>query len=95
MFLEQSPPKPPVFNPAAVKKKEEAPKLPPAQPVGVKKKVSSMVKKKFVPPVPPQVAAKMPPPEPEEYVWVAHIDVESGIVISKGAFGNVSLLSTK
>jgi len=74
----QSPPKPPVFNPAAAKKKDEAPKLPPAQPVGVKKKVSSMVKKKFVPPVPPQVAAKMPPPEPEEYVWVAHIDVESG-----------------
>jgi len=72
----QTPPKPPVFNPGAAAAKKEEPKLPPAQPASLKK-VSTKKPKKVVPPVPPQVAAKQEPEQPEDYVWVAHIDVDS------------------
>lgn len=74
----QTPPKPPTFNPGAGPKKADGPpKLPPAQPQVVKKK-SVQKKKKSKPPVPPEVAAKQEPEVPEEFMWVAHIDVESG-----------------
>jgi len=82
----QTPPKPPTFNPAVQKqaspkanKSLTPPKFDPSQRNrGLSAKKKKKEPEKFVPPVPPQFQKKQPEPEPETYVWIAHLDVDSG-----------------